>query len=86
MPSISCFSFFKNELFVVGFFWPRWVFIATRELSLVVAHGLSCPVPSGIFPDQGSNQCTMHQQADSLPVDHQGSLPVSFSQQFSKKG
>ena len=32
--------------------------------SVVVAHGLSCSVACGIFPDQGSNPCPLHQQAD----------------------
>ena len=41
--------------------------------SLVVAHGLKCPVACGIFPDQGSNRCPLHWQADSLPLDHPGS-------------
>ena len=29
------------------------------------AHGLSCSVACGIFPDQGSNPCPLHWQADS---------------------
>ena len=33
--------------------------------SVVVAHGLSCSVACGIFPDQGSNLCPLHWQADS---------------------
>ena len=33
--------------------------------SVVVAHGLSCSVACGIFPDQGSNPCPLHWQADS---------------------
>ena len=33
--------------------------------SVVVAHGPSCPVAYGIFPDQGSNPCLLHWQADS---------------------
>ena len=33
--------------------------------SVVVAHGLSCSVACGIFPDQGSNTCSLHWQADS---------------------
>ena len=41
--------------------------------SVVVVHGLSCPVACGIFPDQGSNPCLLHWQADSQPVDHRGS-------------
>ena len=34
--------------------------------SVVAAHGLRCPMECGIFPDQGSNPC-------SLPLDRQGS-------------
>ena len=41
--------------------------------SIVVAYGLSCPKGCGIFPDQGSNPCLLHWQADSLPLGHQGS-------------
>ena len=33
--------------------------------SVVVAHGLSCSVACGIFPDQGSNPCPLNWQADS---------------------
>ena len=33
--------------------------------SVVVAHGPSCSVACGIFPDQGSNRCLLHWQADS---------------------
>ena len=33
--------------------------------SVVVAHGLSCSVACGILPDQGSNPCPLHWQADS---------------------
>ena len=29
------------------------------------AHGLSCPLGCGIVPDQGSNPCALHWQADS---------------------
>ena len=43
----------------------------------VVALGLSCPTACGIFPDQGSNTCPLTWQADSLPLDHQGS-PVCY--------
>ena len=41
--------------------------------SVVVAHGPSCSVACGIFPDQGSNLCPLHWQADSQPLRHQGS-------------
>ena len=33
--------------------------------SVVVAHGLTCSAACGIFPDQGSNPCPLHWQADS---------------------
>ena len=41
--------------------------------SVVVAHGLSCSAACGIFPGQGSNPCSLHWQADSQPLRHQGS-------------
>ena len=44
-----------------------------RAGSVVVAHGPSCSVACGIFPDQGSNPCSLHWQADSQPLHHQGS-------------
>ena len=44
-----------------------------RAGSVVVAHGPSCPAACGIFPDQGSNPCPLHWQADSQPLSHQGS-------------
>ena len=44
-----------------------------RAGSVIVAHGLSCSVACGIFPDQGSNPCPLHWQADSQPLRHQGS-------------
>ena len=43
-----------------------------RAGSVVVAHGPSCSVACGIFPDQGSNPCPLHWQADSQPLHHQG--------------
>ena len=33
----------------------------------------SCSAACGIFPDQGSNPCPLHWQADSQPLRHQGS-------------
>ena len=45
--------------------------------SVVVAHGPSCSAACGILPDQGSNPCPLHWQADSQPLCHQGS-PKSF--------
>ena len=46
---------------------------SSRAGSVVVAHGPSCPAACGIFPDQGSNPCPLHWQADSQPLRHQGS-------------
>ena len=44
-----------------------------RAGSVIVAHGPSCSVACGIFPDQGSNPCPLHWEADSQPLHHQGS-------------
>ena len=44
-----------------------------RAGSVVVAHGPSCSAACGILPDQGSNLCPLHCQADSQPLRHQGS-------------
>ena len=44
-----------------------------RAGSVVVAHGPSHSAACGIFPDQGSNPCPLHWQADSQPLRHQGS-------------
>ena len=41
--------------------------------SAIVAHGPSRSAACGIFPDQGSNPCPLHWQADSQPLHHQGS-------------
>ena len=49
-----------------------------RAGSVVVAHGPSCSVACGIFPDQGSNPCPPHWQADSQPLHHQGSPRLDF--------
>ena len=38
-----------------------------------MAHGPSRSAACGIFPDQGSNPCPLHWQADSQPLRHQGS-------------
>ena len=46
--------------------------------SVVVAHGPSCSVACGIFPDRGSNPCPLHWQADSQPLRHQGSPTFFF--------
>ena len=49
-----------------------------RAGSVIVAHGPSCSTACGIFPDQGSNPCPLHWQADSEPLHHQGSPPNTF--------
>ena len=62
-----------------------------RAGSVVVAHGPSFSASCGIFPDQGSNPCPLHWQADSQPLCHQGSprwqfLSVLFTTVFSVPG
>ena len=46
--------------------------------SVIVAHGPSCSTACGILPDQGSNPCPLHWQADSQPPRHQGSPKFPF--------
>ena len=46
--------------------------------AVVVAHGPSRSAARGIFPDQGSNPCPLHRQADSQPLRHQGSPAHNF--------
>ena len=46
--------------------------------STIVAHGPSCSAACGILPDQDSNLCPLHWQADSQPLRHQGSPLPSF--------
>ena len=40
--------------------------------------GLNCSMVCGIFLDQGSNLCPLHWQADSQPLNHQGSPLFQF--------
>ena len=54
-----------------------------RAGSAIVTHGPSCSAACGIFPDQGSNPCPLHWQADSQPLCHQGS---SGQRLLSKEG
>ena len=63
---------------------PSWPLLlrstgSRRAGSVVVAHGPSCSAACGIFPDQGSNPCPLHQQADSQPLRHQGSPCYLFN-------
>ena len=56
-----------------------WSTGSRRAGSVIVAHGPSCCTARGIFPDQGSNPCPLHWQADSQPLRHQGSPnPAGF--------
>ena len=104
------FFLFSNFICLFIYFWPCWVFVSVRGLSLVaasgghsssrcaglslsrplllrstgsrragsvnVAHGPSCSAACGIFPEQGSNPCPLHWQADSQPLSHQGSPAI----------
>ena len=55
-----------------------------RAGSVVVVYGPSRSVACGIFPDQGSNPCPLHWQADSQPLHHQGSPMTLFELWFSQ--
>ena len=56
---LQCTGFSLRWLLLLRSTAPR------RAGSVVVAHGLSCSAACGIFPDQGSNPCPLHWQADS---------------------
>ena len=59
--------------------WSIWVsVVAAHELS-VVAHRISCSAACGILLDQVLNPCLLHWQADSLPLNHQGSPHFTFN-------
>ena len=55
-----------------------WSTGSRRAGSVIVAHGPSCSAACGIFPDQGSNRCPLHWQADSQALHHQGSPALLF--------
>ena len=61
-----------------------WSTGSRRAGSVIVAHGPSRSAACGIFPDQGSNPCALHWQADSQPLRHQGS-PNMVSWKFKYK-
>ena len=73
----------RGLLFIAGtglsLSWPLFLRStgSGRAGSVVVARGPSCSAACGIFPDQGSNLCPLHWQADSQPLRHQGS-PLGF--------
>ena len=50
--------------------------LQTRRLSNC---GSRAQLLRGIFPDQGSNPCPLHWQADSQPLSHQGSPIYTIS-------
>ena len=60
--------------------WPLllWSTGSRRAGSAIAAHGPSCSAAYGILPDQDSNPCPLHWQADSQSLRHQGS-PVHSS-------
>ena len=49
-----------------------------RAGSVVVAHGPNCSAACGILPDQGPNPRSLHWQADSQPLHHQGRPRLTF--------
>ena len=55
-----------------------WSTGSRRACSVVVAHGPRSSAACGIFPNQGSNPCSLHWQADSQPLRHQGIPDVVF--------
>ena len=57
---------------------PLWSTGSRRAGSVTVAHGPSRSAARGILPDQGSNPCPLHWQADSQPLRHQGSPTLFF--------
>ena len=59
-----------------------WSTGSRRAGSVVVAHGPSCSAACGILPDQGSNLCPLHWQADSQPLRHQGSPLLQLLNDF----
>ena len=38
----------------------QWLLLFQSTGSVVVAHGFCCPWPCGIFPNLGSNPCSLH--------------------------
>ena len=63
---------------------PLTVAASLAAGSAIVAHGPSRSAACGIFPDQGSNPCPLHWQADSQQLCHQGSPAYHFL--FLEKG
>ena len=57
-----------------------------RAGAVIVARGPSRSTACGIFPDQGSNPCVLHWQADSQPLRHQGSPQSVYINHISTMG
>ena len=55
-----------------------WVSEAAAHRLCSAVHRLSCSKACGVFPDLGSNLCSLHWQADSLLLSHQGSPQQYF--------
>ena len=55
-----------------------WSTGSRRAGSAIVAHGPSRSAACGILPDQGSNPCPLHWQAESQPLRNQGSPMLRF--------
>ena len=66
--------------------WPLllWSTGSRCAGSVIVAHGPSCSAACGIFPDRGLNPCSLHWQADSQPLRHQGSPLQIFKKCFGR--
>ena len=78
----------KKKKSVLGLHWCRQAFSSCGKLGVLYCRAraldctqwymeLSCTVAYGIVSEQGSNLCLLHWQADSYPVDSQGS-PIVF--------
>ena len=96
--TFKCFFFFLIILFIY-LFCLHWVFAACRawashcgaqalgtQTSVAAARGLrrcGCLVACGIFPDQGSNLCPLHWQADLNHWTTRGVLKSYLSRTFS---
>ena len=56
----------------------QWPFLLQFLGLVAVIREFGCSMACGIFPDQESNPCPLHWQADSYPLYHQGSSILWF--------
>ena len=79
-PVVASGGYSSSQCAGLSLSWPLlpWSTGSRCAGSVIVAHGPSCSAACGIFPDQGSNPCPPHWQADSQPLRHQGSPPWLF--------